>query len=364
MMGGGEFVCLNAMEALQKAGNTVNLYTFKPFDWNRVDRILGRRVRPDKSHHIECLRFLKAFEIYKNLICGFDLREIKSEVDLTFNTQGGSLIVDSDLVYMHFPLSLQFGGPYSILPLESMSLMRKIYTIPFFQAVQSLERKLGRTLIANSKYTAYNIKKCLGRESQIVYPPVDVEACQRLAGKPRGGSKVLSISRFASGKNLELIPWIASKTDKNIEFEIIGSTSKEGGEIYDKVLEGIAKYGVKGRITISFNVSNAEKMRLLGDSKVFLHLIRSEPFGISVAEALSAGLIPLVHRSGGQREIAPPEWQYEDFSEVPKLVSRAFSVWNPELSSNLSRPAARFKTERFSNEIVDLVNRFRKRMKI
>ena len=37
----------------------------------------------------------------------------------------------------------------------------------------------------------------------------------------------------------------------------------------------------------------------------FLHTMRDEPFGMSTVEAIAAGCIPVVHDSGGQREVVP-----------------------------------------------------------
>ena len=43
-------------------------------------------------------------------------------------------------------------------------------------------------------------------------------------------------------------------------------------------------------------------LALYGKAKVYLHAMRYEHFGISIVEAMAAGLVPVVHRSGGPWE--------------------------------------------------------------
>jgi len=38
---------------------------------------------------------------------------------------------------------------------------------------------------------------------------------------------------------------------------------------------------------------------VLGRSAAFIHVRPHEPFGIVVAEAMAAGAVPIVHKSGG-----------------------------------------------------------------
>ena len=44
-------------------------------------------------------------------------------------------------------------------------------------------------------------------------------------------------------------------------------------------------------------------MNVLKQSKVLVHSFIDEPFGIALIEAMSAGVIPVTHNSGVQRQM-------------------------------------------------------------
>ena len=55
-------------------------------------------------------------------------------------------------------------------------------------------------------------------------------------------------------------------------------------------------------IAIRPNLPLDEVLHVLHTSGVLLHTTVNEHFGLAVVEAMAAGLIPIVHRSGGQWE--------------------------------------------------------------
>ena len=57
--------------------------------------------------------------------------------------------------------------------------------------------------------------------------------------------------------------------------------------------------GVGRRVRFLFNPSMDTVYRVLGRSAAFIHVRPYEPLGIVVAEAMAAGAVPIVHRSGG-----------------------------------------------------------------
>ena len=56
-------------------------------------------------------------------------------------------------------------------------------------------------------------------------------------------------------------------------------------------------------------------------SKIFFHPREGEHFGMSIVEAMSAGLIPVVPAIGGQSEFVPKEYQYRSLEEASEIVS-------------------------------------------
>jgi glycosyltransferase involved in cell wall biosynthesis len=60
---------------------------------------------------------------------------------------------------------------------------------------------------------------------------------------------------------------------------------------------------------------------LMKKSKIFFHPRDGEHFGMSIVEAMSAGLIPVVPTIGGQSEFVPEQYQYRTIEEAFQLVS-------------------------------------------
>lgn len=351
-MGGGEFVCLCTIEAFHNAGHEVVLYTAVPTNWARSDEIFAKRIRPDKEElFLKSLDFVKGLTPYKKLLSNFSLRRIGKEVDLTIDTQGGTLMVDADLVYMHYPETLQ---PPSNRP---KGVARNWYLEPYYELVKLMEKSKGKLIIANSDFTALQLKKFLGRDAVIVYPPIEVEKYRRALEAKRVTDSVLSISRFSHEKNLEKIPEIAKQVRSNVTFYVAG-TLRGYDDTYAQVQKKVETLKMQDSVFLLSNISDAEKLKLLSKAKVFLHLIKTEPFGIAPVEAMAAGLIPIVHHEGGQRFTCPEEWQYNSFDEIPELINKALDSWNPKLASELSKSTDRFDATRFERRIVEVAESY------
>ncbi len=94
--------------------------------------------------------------------------------------------------------------------------------------------------------------------------------------------------------------------------------------------------------------------QILLSSQFYMHNLRNEPFGISTVEAIAAGCIPLVHNSGGQKEIVPIELlRFEDAEDA---IQKFGNIHNAELDN--------FKRILSSNIVEYDVETFRKKMKL
>ena len=72
--------------------------------------------------------------------------------------------------------------------------------------------------IANSKFIARRIKKVYGREAEVIYPPVDVEAYQMCEQKE---DFYLTASRMVPYKKIKLIVCIKSFVSKHIGTRVV-----------------------------------------------------------------------------------------------------------------------------------------------
>lgn len=174
----------------------------------------------------------------------------------------------------------------------------------------------------NSKYTAELAERFLDKKIQVIYPPVNVKLFWSSKSTNREG--VITWGRFAEyKKQLEQveIAKLMNEAGYEMKFRICGGT-ESSPEYYQKV----KKYVIDNKISnveLYPNISVFEFKRLLESSMFYLHNMRGEPFGITTAEAIAGGCIPIVHDSGGQKEIVPfKELRFEDkFDAVRIMVS-------------------------------------------
>ncbi len=164
--------------------------------------------------------------------------------------------------------------------------------------------------ICNSCFTQEVIKKEWPIKTEVVYPPVEVEAVKPLKKK----KQILTVGRFTSftksKKQEEMINAFVDlyKTGKidGWSFHLAGSV--EGDEKYIQELKEQAK-----GFPVSFypNLPFKNLVKLYGESSIYWHAAgfgeddpaKMEHFGITTVEAMAGGCVPIVINKGGQPEI-------------------------------------------------------------
>ena len=128
---------------------------------------------------------------------------------------------------------------------------------------------------------------------------------------------------------METIPEIASlMKERNVKFVIIGFSHDAGS--LKEINAQIKELNLEKKITILTDVPRKEIRQLLGKAKVYLHPPTLEHFGISIAEAMAMGCLPVVYNKGGTKEFVPPEYRYETIQEASNQIDVALANWNPK----------------------------------
>jgi glycosyltransferase involved in cell wall biosynthesis len=140
------------------------------------------------------------------------------------------------------------------------------------------------------------IRKFLGTNSLVLYPPVEFEKYLPLSQSRERKNVVVTLSRIELLKNLEIVLDIAKEV-KTAKFVIAGTMHSI--EYYSTLKRKINAFGLEERVKILPNIEEEIKMALLKTSKVYLHPMKYEHFGIAIVEAMASGLVPVVHKSGG-----------------------------------------------------------------
>jgi glycosyltransferase involved in cell wall biosynthesis len=101
---------------------------------------------------------------------------------------------------------------------------------------------------------------------------------------------------------------------------------------------------------------------LLAKARIYVHCALNEHFGISIVEAMAAGCVPIVHNSGGAREIVTNSvgYKWDTVDEASRQIANL--TQNDSLRKELSEAATArselFRPEVFESGITKILDRF------
>lgn len=255
--------------------------------------------------------------LFRNLISWFleffALAILRTKYHLVINLAPTFTPIFEDIVYIHFPLFHQealrketFTSHKIINELYGSFLYVLTFILASIVSLLFGNQIRSQLYLANSNYTKLEIKRLLNKNSIVIYPPVEVrkilKECVNVSDEERQDA-VITVSRFSYEKNLEVIPLIAYHVKNlglHVKFIIAGAVKGSRGlNVLRHIQEISKKLNVEDMLLILPNISEEEKIVLLCKAKVYVHPMKNEHFGISVVEAMAAGLPVIVNRSGG-----------------------------------------------------------------
>lgn len=361
--GGGERLCLKTIESLKEAGYEVILATVEPTEWSRVERIIGRVVKPDREVSLLNIR-VRRFGIYMRVLTSFLALNLRRRCDIVINTHGDVLPIEADVIYMHYPtFALLKENPANTK--YSSSMFWRAYFAPYEVIQRSLVRRfLNGLILTNSIFSKRAIKKHTGKDATVVYPPVDVETFASAAKSDVRENLVVSCGRYSPEKNYEFILRVADRLrDKPVRFIIVGASSGRVSREYYAKLERLRRIKKLNNIELLRDLDFTKLLTLYGKAKIYLHGMRYEHFGISVVEAMAAGLVPIVHRSGGPWEDILKAQQgeygfsYSDLNEAAWIIEELLEseeMRKKVVASNLEWIPV-FSSESYKKNILSII---------
>lgn len=224
-------------------------------------------------------------------------------------------------------------------------------------------------IVHNSLYTARWIKKRWNlTPHKHIYPPVDMEPA---AFPLKKENIILSVSRFDEGGNKQQLDMI------RVFQEFVRSQPREmagwklvlvgGSPRHNPYLERIQAYlqrSPASDIELKVNVSASELKSEYERAKIFWHFCglgqtdpaKVEHFGMTVAEAMQNGCVPVVFRGGGQTEIVEDGLSGFLFSSENELIERTLGLLgNPgrleEMSGRAHQRGKAFRREVFIDAV-------------
>lgn len=192
-------------------------------------------------------------------------------------------------------------------------------------------------IFTNSKTSQARIKRFYRRESQVIYPPVDV---QQITPIPGLGQYWLAGGRFVSYKRFDLVVKAFAKL--NLPLKIFGSGPEE------KKLKQLAgpKTEFVGRIP------ERVKVELYQNCIGFIYP-QTEDFGITAVEAMAAGKPVIAFGEGGATETVIPgvTGQFLD-AQCWEDIGNAVIRFDPARyqAKSIRAQAERFSTKAFQDQ--------------
>jgi len=203
-----------------------------------------------------------------------------------------------------------------------------------------------QTLVANSAFCKRMIEEQLGKSACVVYPPVPIRP---LVETDKRENVVLTISRVSPEKNLRAISEIGPQVPE-ARFLLLGPLGPGGESTISLIKESFATKGLEDHFQYMGWVPEERKNQFLTTAKVLFHPARNESFGIAIAEAMSQGVIPIVHNSGAPKEWVPLECLFDDYDEAVRKIREALTNWSPAIASKLHELSLPFAERRFIDE--------------
>jgi glycosyltransferase involved in cell wall biosynthesis len=312
------------VDALLKNGHQVVLHTTRSVNLEFYRDVFKKDItRAQLKVHKCALAHLSAVggvRRYANLACEFGVRyPMRGDafVDLSPGSCLGATYVRlPDIAYWNPPVDFRsyfrqvLDGP-----------LRRVAFTPLVYVLMKLLERMNEIPLhfVNSMYSEKAIRECYdGRftaRMQLLYPPVRIKDWAPPLPMERNG--VISVARFSPWKRHEMQLHIVGD---DIPLTMIGG-ARDQLEIETVKSLQVAK-GNNVKILANQPIENLRQ--LLWSSKVFLHTAESEPFGLSIVEAIAAGNIPVIRRLGGAAEIVPfSELTFTSPEEAREIVEKA-----------------------------------------
>jgi glycosyltransferase involved in cell wall biosynthesis len=235
------------------------------------------------------------------------------------------------------------GVPFRILRWMYHRLLRDKYP--------AYEYHRDSNYVINSEYTAGLFEQAHGVRLPVIPPPIDLSRYRFRDDDISTRETITYFSRFVDYKRPEMLLRLAEQYPQ-LRFVLMGGVKGEAREYYNKLVSQAA--GLEN-VTLIDNPDTAEVSQELARTRFYVFPGVNEHFGMTTAEAISAGAVPYVHDSGGQREIViDPRLRFTDeqfmqgFNALLQLSENELNEIRHVLSSHIQQ----YAEENFINRML------------
>ena len=376
-LGGGEYLPLAFIAALQKMSN-LTVAVDQASNFERSYKAFGTDLGIDLSR----LRIVQVtppdydprrHNVLASLRRFRRLKQLARRSDVCISAAS---IMDFGKPAHHFINMLAFGddaftafvhGKSSRAGGGTMAKAKRFFSNSILRPILGMRSKRSiicdrrQHIYPNSRYVEELMKSFYGPfNSKVFYPPTLFEAEHDAAA--RDPMKVVYIGRIIPEKRIEDLVAIVEKaravTGLDITFHVAGRLDQTPS--YGRKLDTMAE----GRDWLKFvgALYGEEKARFLTSGSYAIHAERDEAFGISIAEYLASGLIPIVPDEGGTPEIVDsPELAYHTDDDAVAILSRLLTdaAFRDRQRRHCASRSQRFTREAYLKRQQELLEKIR-----
>lgn len=344
-LGGGERLCCETIRALLDSGHEITMVS-GIFNLKSVEQFFGYKDLFDRVNLL-----LYPFSNRPQVLgsTGSIIQHLRGQqrrmkqmgylkhppFDFLFSTQDPGYIPQVRLPIVqwgYFPRKFPSHPTNSILKVARTWPLRTHY-----------RRQISRIgmVLAISQFSKKHLDKEWKHQSVLVYP-----ACNMVTPGLKK-DLVVTVARAIPEKRLELF-WKVARQRPQYSFLMLLTQDPR----FHNYISQLSKEAPEnGRIVV--NPSKDLYHQVLAEARVYIHFMEREHFGITIVEAMSASCVPIVHDSGGPKEIVETGtgFCWRNVDDVPKMVDEAMRI-SP--SSAARHRAQDFSAERFRERLSSL----------
>jgi glycosyltransferase involved in cell wall biosynthesis len=387
--GGAERLSLMTLKSLLEAGIDFDLTTLKSPDMLKLENSFGK-------HLVSVMKRAKEVNVINILE---ELRQQQQgehkdyyNYDITINTNGDaapyyhpSFSKDNAITYCHYPSTkyhIEFENIEYLRTDLGMTEDTVVYSNNWnYEDIDNSKNSKGNlqfsrkreyfevlkygywnlmknsVVITNSEFSRRAIVKAFGLDDvRILSPPIDIETFRNNALMTNGGGDdrkrdiILVISRIAPHKKIENAIKVAKiLKDNNIGrgMKIVGNLYTYFLDYYSDLKQMVKDLSLTDYITFEANASLDKLLSIIQESRVYFHPMVGEHFGMSVIEAIAAGLIVVVPNEGAITELVPQEFQYSTIQQAAEIIMYVFNNVHKTEPMEITRDIDKFSNSHY-----------------
>ena len=377
--GGAEQVALATMGALLDMDLQVDLTVATPPDIPRIRSIFGAKRTESIFSRMNDIKPLGKLPLSES----DDPVSAISGYDLTVNTHGDclpyygtSLTKANSITYCHYPVTVElvtqrergYLDRLVDLGLVDQSGADKPYI--WSRLLDRFFLMLDNSLVlTNSNFSRDAIQRAVASYDKplknainptVIPPAVNAEEYRKAAlSSTERSDSVLVVSRIHPFKEIEnavLLARILKGKGINASMTIVGNVVRDSCSIeyLHRIEAMIQEFELSEGVKIILDAPMETLKSLMKKAKVYFHPMRAEPFGISVVEAMSAGLVPVTPDTGGHTDFVPRQYAFRSLDQAAEIVSLAFNA-TEEDRTDISDLASEFSSANYAGRFQSIV---------